>query len=404
MARGRKRKYNPTIPAHIDQTKLPPGIYWDKSGSGRWYVLEPHPEGGRRRARTVATAAARLSELHAIMEQLSGRDARGTIGYLISQFEDSTEFAELSVNTQQAYRQCAKAVRTFRTKLGCTLDALQVDRLGKPVIQAVVETIAKGRPESRPGAGDAVPPYPSKANQILRYLRRLFAWGERFGHCTTNPAVGVRAAKERRQVRMPEHDAYFAVLQFARERGARKPRSEGSLPPYLWPIMEIAYLCRMRGIEAVRLTDAHATRDGLRVRRVKGSRDNIVRWTPRLRAAWDAAIAVRAMILARPSNRGRPIPIRPEDRYVFVNQSGGPLAKATLDTAFQSLMHAAIKSRVITEAQRFSLHGLKHRGITDTPGDKKRASGHKTDSSLNVYDHEIPTVDPAAAPDFSGEF
>lgn len=36
----RPRKHNPTIPAHIDQRKIPKGVYWDSSGNGRWYVLE----------------------------------------------------------------------------------------------------------------------------------------------------------------------------------------------------------------------------------------------------------------------------------------------------------------------------------------------------------------------------
>ena len=32
----RNRKHNPTIPAHIDQAKIPRGIYWDATGRGRW--------------------------------------------------------------------------------------------------------------------------------------------------------------------------------------------------------------------------------------------------------------------------------------------------------------------------------------------------------------------------------
>src|SRR5688572_11979897 len=134
MGRGRKRKHNPTIPAHIDQTLLPTGIYWDKSGAGRWYVIEPDPEGGTR-AKTVAGPSARLSDLHAIVEQRKGTDARGTLGYVIAQFEQSTEYAALSAATQRDYNWCAQIARDFKTKLGCTLDALQVDRLTTPTIQ-----------------------------------------------------------------------------------------------------------------------------------------------------------------------------------------------------------------------------------------------------------------------------
>lgn len=400
MTRGRKRKHNPTIPAHIDQTKLPPGIYWDRSGNGRWYVIEPDPESDRPRARTVASSSARLSDLHAIIEQRAGGDERGTIGYVIKHFEQSTEHAELSKLSRKDYAYCASIVRTFKTKIGITLDLLPVDRLGTPAIQAIVEKIAKGTPETKHGAGDAVLGRPSKANHVARYLRRLFAWGIRHGKCTTNPADGVKQVKERKRKRMPEHLAYAAVIKFAQERGALKPHSKGSLPPYLWPLMDLALLCRMRGIEVVRLTDADANDVGVRVKRVKGSRDSVVRWNARLRAAWDGAVAVRAMILARPSNRGRPVPIRAQDRRLFVSESGTPLSKAGLDNAFQDLMSAAIESNIITDLERFNLHGLKHRGITDTEGDKKSASGHKTDAALNEYDHEVPTVDPPRSPEF----
>jgi hypothetical protein len=76
MPLGRPRKHDPTIPRHIDQTKLPRGIYWQKQGAGRWCVFVPHPEGGPATAKTVAGPRARLSDLHAIMEQLAGEDAR----------------------------------------------------------------------------------------------------------------------------------------------------------------------------------------------------------------------------------------------------------------------------------------------------------------------------------------
>jgi len=392
MGRGRKRKHNPTIPAHIKQDQLPAGIYWDKTGQGRWYIIEPDPEGGVR-TKTVAGTAARLSDLHAIVEQRAGKDAQGTISYVMAQFRESTEYGELSPSTRKTYDQCERAVRKIKTKIGTTFDLLRVDQLDTSVFQRLVESIAKG--------------HPTKANMVLRYLRRTFTWGARIGHCRTNPATGVKQAKERGRYQMPEHRTYGAALNFARERGARRAHTKGSGPPYLWCVMELAYLCRMRGIEVIRLTDAHETDAGLRVSRVKGSRDNIVRWTPRLRAVWDAVLALRAEILARPANRSRPVPIRAEDRRAFVNQSGMPLSKRALDQAWVEFMAAAIETGIITAEERFTLHGLKHRGVTDTTGkkaDKKEASGHKSDAMLDIYDHELPLVDAAAAPEFLGDF
>jgi len=61
-------------------------------------------------------------------------------------------------------------------------------------------------------------------------------------------------------------------------------------------------------------------------------------------------------------------------------------------------MRAAIEAEVIKPGQRFTLHGLKHRGATDTKGSRKRkqrASGHQTEEMVALYDHDVPVVQPA---------
>lgn len=44
--------------------------------------------------------------------------------------------------------------------------------------------------------------------------------------------------------------------------------------------------------------------------------------------------------------------------------------------------------------QRFSLHDLKAKGITDTTGDKRAAGGHRTTQMVDVYDRLPPVVKP----------
>lgn len=61
--------------------------------------------------------------------------------------------------------------------------------------------------------------------------------------------------------------------------------------------MELAYLCRLRGIEVVTLTDENELESGILTNRRKGSRDNIVRWTPRLRKAWENAKTYRTKVV-----------------------------------------------------------------------------------------------------------
>ena len=70
--------------------------------------------------------------------------------------------------------------------------------------------------------------------------------------------------------------------------------------------------------------EAQSEAEGLRTDRRKGSCNNIVEWSPRLRAAWDAALAHRRGVIAR---RGQPEQLRPENRFVFLSEDGEPLTK-----------------------------------------------------------------------------
>ena len=152
---------------------------------------------------------------------------------------------------------------------------------------------------------------PTKANKLMRYTRLLYSWGLRRGLVRGNPGKGVSGAKERKLQRLPHEVVYMALLQFALDSAGRKARTEGSIAPYLPIVMELGYLCRLRGIETLTLTEVQADDVGIRTQRRKGSRDNVVRWNPRLRAAWEAATAYRRGIIERttripPAARGRP--------------------------------------------------------------------------------------------------
>lgn len=389
MGRGRKRKFNPNIPAHIDQEALPRGLYW---GDGRWYLVEDHPEGGRTRKRTVAYADARLSELHAIVEASTSEHARGTLAYLCAAFAASTEFAELSADSKRDYRWCGEVASAYVLKDGSCLGQMQISRMNVPLIQRLVETLAAGRPATK--LQPAIAPRPSKANHVLRYLRRTFGWGIRHGLCDKNPAKGVRQVREKGDHRMPEPEVFAAVLAFAQERANRKPHTRGSIPPYLPAVMTLAYNLRLRGIEVTDLTDAHAEQAGVRSERRKGSRDNVTLWNDELRATWKWLATYRQEVT---DEHKVPVPLKPERRRLLVSQSGTPLTKSALDSAWQRMIAMAIREEVITAEQRFGLHGLKHRGITDTAGnraDKQDAAGHATPEMTNRYAHDLPHVPP----------
>lgn len=374
----RPRKHSPDIPAHINQPKLPNGVYYDKRGRGRWYV-QYRDEAGKLKTERIAGADATLSELHRIMEQRSGIDRR-TLRYLAKQFHESAQLKELAIKTQKDYEYCRAIVLEIPTKLGKPLGDLPTAQFSPALVQRLIDKIAaEGTP--------------SKANHLLRYLRRLFRWGINRGYCDSNPALGIESAKERKQRRLPELTTIAQLTEFAQARGKRTRGEKGACAPYLWIVMELAYICRLRGIEVITLSDANSTADGVMTNRRKGSRDNIVRWYPRLTAAWTAATERRAGIWKA---KGRPVPMHPESRPLIVAADGGELRKSSLDTAWQRLIKMAIEEGVITEEQRFGLHDLKRRGITDTKGtrhEKQEASGHRSASMMDIYDLSVPIVE-----------
>lgn len=365
MPRGRPRKLDPSIPAHIDQRALPKGIYWDRRDRV-WYAFVDDADGVRHR-RKLASANVRLSELHTLIEALGGNDA-GTLGKLCELHAESRRYRLLSPKTQEDYEAQRKLVRSFRTRAGLLKD-LRVDILTPSFLQRVIDKIADT--------------YPSKANHLLRYLRAVFSWGIRRGHCSSNPAKGLEQAKERKQRRLPAADVYDKMLAYARANHT----------DYLWIAMELAYLLRLRGIEVVTLTDAHVSPDeGIQTNRRKGSRDSLVQWSPRLRAAHDAAIERRKRIW---DAKKIPTPLRSADRRLLVNDRGQALSRRALSSLWQTMMVGAVEDEVIMAADRFGAHDLKRKGITETAGnrsDKQAASGHKAEAMLDVYDLSIPRV------------
>jgi len=381
MRKARKRKHNPHIPNHIDQAALPAAVYFDQRNAGVWYTLH-YDETGKQRRRNIAPADVSLADLHRIMDEASNVD-RGTLRYVCEQFHESDRYKKLSLKTHSDYCYSRDVLLTLPTKLGKPLGDLEVRKFTSALVQRIVDRLAdEGTP--------------SKAAHALRYLRRVLQWGRNRGYLEVNPALGIEAPIERKQRRLPNHQVMDTLIDRAIARGLLIRGEKGGCPEYLGYVMELAYLCRLRGIEVVTLTDANELESGILTNRRKGSRDNIVRWTPRLRSAWDHAKAYRAKVWAK---RKTAIPIAPSRRNIFVASHGGPLRKSSLDTAWQRFITLALADEIITPEQRFALHDLKRRGITDTVGtraEKQEASGHRDPKMMDVYDHSIPLVSPSA--------
>ncbi len=381
MKRGRKREFNIHIPAHINQNQLPDNCKWDNSGQGHWYT-QYKDETGRRRRKKIADRYASLADLHQYMGEFNS-DHQNTFSTLSKLFQDSPKFKSLSKRTHQDYIYSSLLIENHPTLSGKPLGVIALSRWNSPLTQKLIDQLAEMRG-------------PSAANHALRYARRLFKWGKARGYILDNPASGIEEAKETPKQQLVNDEVYNRVLNHVIQAGSKGHGVKGSCPEYLWMIMEIAYLCRLRGIEVI---DMHEDRDTGRVlvcQRRKGSRTNAVEWSPRLRKAWDAAIARRDKIWRA---KKIAVPISAADRPIFISKSGKALSKSAVDTAWQRMITLAMSgdTPLITEDERFSLHDLKRKGTTETKGtraEKQEAGGWKSESVVERYDKSIPVVKP----------
>lgn len=134
--------------------------------------------------------------------------------------------------------------------------------------------------------------------------------------------------------------------------------------------MVLAFSARLRGIEVCTLTDAHHLDRGVHGERRKGSRASITEWNDEMIEAWETLVARRSAIWNR-NGRNFAVPIRPEQRFLLVEQTGNPIDRSSMSSAWQRFIRMAMSE-----------------------GDKQDATGHKSPTTTGRYDHDMPVVKP----------
>jgi integrase len=170
-----------------------------------------------------------------------------------------------------------------------------------------------------------------------------------------NPCLGVDRITEKPRKRYVTETEYKQAYE--------------TMPKHIQVAMELAYLCRMRLSEVLDARVKDIEPEGLNIRRLKGSDDALTLWSPRLEKA---------------VNRGLEGCIRTPEMTI-VNRNGSPIRRSSFQTTWQR--------RMKTFEPRFSFHDLKAAGVSDFDGDKKKASGHKSERMVNVYDRKRIVID-----------
>jgi len=344
--RPRRRR---ALPHGIAPESLPPYVYWDASGHGRWLLHRYDPQRQRTRATRLCGPECTLREIWEAYQTAEQPARPGTLAEILDAFETSPTWSDLAESTRRDYRICSERIRTTPTRAGLPLASTRIADWTPGTVRAYVDRRAES---SR-----------SRANHELRYLRRVFAWAHERDLLDGNPARGVRSLTEPPRQRYVGEGEYTAFLAMAAPRY-----------PYLLPVAELAYLCRLRLAEICDIRRDDIGPEGLYAARRKGSRAALTEWTPRLRLAVDTALSQHGQIASL---------------YLIASPSRGRMRESTIQTAWQRCM----RDWAAAGNPRFTLHDLKRAGVSDAKGDKLAASGHRSHAMLRVYD-----VLPARAP------
>lgn len=335
---GRKRKND----------QFPKYVYLKK---GRWVYVPYLGDGklGKEIVLCPADSPISLIAKEAEKASMAGTDTHA-LSWLCNQFLESPGFSERAPRTQKDYRRYSARIlqgnngkKDFRTVTPATIR----------------KYLDKGKKDGR-----AV-----QANREVAFLSIVFSWAyerDMLPRGMQNPCLKVKKNKETHRKLYVTDDAYQHVYHLA-------------TPWYIQPMMEFAFLCRLRKAEILSITAADIGEDGLFARRTKGSRDATTLWSERLRHAVDQCLD-RSSSITQIDPAKRPL----------IHDNGQAITESAFDTAWQRLMKKAMKAGL---SEPFTFHDLKKKGISDFDGDKQKAGGWQDGQMLKVYDVKSISVE-----------
>ena len=191
---------------------------------------------------------------------------------------------------------------------------------------------------------------PVRGNREKALLSHVYSWAmERdIIDVPVNPCKGVKRNPESARTRYVTDEEYKAVYSRASDR--------------MQICMELAYLLTARKSEVLDLMQFDLLPEGVRVRRGKGSKVNIVGWSPRLEAAVNRALA------------------NSKSSYLIHDKHGEKILISSFDTAWQRLKAG------------FTFHDLKAKGVSDSKA--VNPAGHKSANMIQMYRRKPEQVEP----------
>lgn len=332
------------------KNKLPPHVYRDRSR----YAFKPYlgrVDGRRKYGRPIRLCDldASLAEVWQAYEAAVTKDY-DTLRWLLTTYNDSAKFQSLSKDTRRGYSEYLEVICRRPVK-GGTFGDVHLSQISRRTVRKYLDSYG----------------HPVVANRHVQYIKAAWNWAlQRYSNVPEpNPCLGVDLNRE------APRDRYVTDLEY---RIAHQAAASMRVP-YFAPAMELAYLCRARRSEVFGLQQRHLLDDGILLERGKGSKNEIVLWNPRLRAAVEACRAIYP---------DAPTPIT--GGYLLHGKTGRRLSKNALDSAWQRVIDKAMDAEKSQPAlkESFTFHDLKAKGVSDSS--RQNAGGHKSKKMQAVYD------------------
>lgn len=280
-----------------------------------------------------------------------------SIGWCVDQYMQSHKFCSLAPESQRKARSLKRIIDhpIMIDGVQKTLADIKIYNMTKPRLHAIASVrLAEYQSAGKKGV--------VQVNRETTFLSTALNWCVNYVDdigINENPLTGYKRITETPNSRLVTDDEYYALYDIA-----------GSVRIWLQPCIELTYLMATRGAETLDLRLSHCTEEGIIVARRKGSDDNVILWTPRLRAAYESAIALH-----------KNYTIRMNDPYLICKKDGSKIARATVNAAFLEIKKIMIEAGV--GEMYWSLHLAKSKGLTDSEND--RIAGHVTEAMRKRY-------------------
>lgn len=347
MPRRRKNPADFWLPSRVYRGQKSYEYHPRTGGSVRLYPITRDTQGN-----LIETDKIKLAVIQAKLKAESSLIQREDIDWLFGLYTKSPQFSKLAIKTRQE-----DEIRLRRLRL--VFGSMLPRKVTSGHIRQYMDTVGETAPAS--------------ANRDHGFLSRVYSWAKERNIVNDNPARDVKKFVETPRDRYVEDWEYDLVYQIALTTSY----------PWIAPMMEFAYLCRMRSQEIRSLaTDKHLLPEGIFVERGKGSANEITLWSERLRDA----VSLAEKLLGQGSQT--------ENIPLFPARSGGVISKSGFSSAWRRVRSKAmeeglaIDGKRVTLTESFNFHDLKAKGVTDH---ETKASGHKNRKMQAIYDRK-PTM------------